>query len=373
MKNKEMAQRVTYARSGNSGAFPSREHGIELRHLRYVIAAAEQGSFRRAAEVMGVRVSTMSRCVRDLEDRIGAALFIRRSHGVKLTFAGEHFFARARRVMTDVGKAIREAGIAGTGREGIVRIGLLSSLAAGFPAVLTKIYRAAYTDVRIVYIEGGTADHVPAVQQHRLDVAFLPHPMVAELCDSIGLWDERVFVAMAQNDVLANRETVEWKDLRGRHFIFSEAPPGPEIQDRLTERLVELGLRPSVELLAVYRDTLMQIIATNSELTLVGEARVAAQVRGVVCRPIAGENLAFHAVWLPTNDNPAFRRFLSLAKVLSKRCAECVFKSGLAGPSDEKDEAEQADNDLDAERISRLAKVVSRRCAACLVRHAMVD
>ena len=100
------------------------EHKVELQHLRYVIAVAEHGSFRRAAGTMGIRVSTISRCIRYLEDEIGVALFDRRPNGVKLTFAGEHFLVRARRAVMEVNKAIREAGTAGTGQIGFVRIGL---------------------------------------------------------------------------------------------------------------------------------------------------------------------------------------------------------------------------------------------------------
>ena len=69
---------------------------FELRHLRYTVAAADQGSFRRAALAMKVQESAVSRRIRDLEDEIGAALFIRHTSGVTLTQAGEVFVRHAR-------------------------------------------------------------------------------------------------------------------------------------------------------------------------------------------------------------------------------------------------------------------------------------
>jgi len=69
---------------------------FELRHLRYVVAAAERGSFRGAAKALAVQESVISRRIRDLEDEIGAALFIRSHEGVKLTYAGQRFLYRAR-------------------------------------------------------------------------------------------------------------------------------------------------------------------------------------------------------------------------------------------------------------------------------------
>jgi len=348
------------------------EHKVELQHLRYVIAVAEHGSFRRAAGTMDIRVSKISRCIRHLEDEIGVGLFIRRPNGVTLTFAGEQFLVRARRVVMELSQAIREAGSAGTGRNGFVRVGLLSSLAAPFPAMLIKIYCAAYPDVRITYSEGGTADHRTALQHHRRDVAFLPHPEKAEGCDSCCLWEERLFAAMAQDDPLAGQEIVTWDDLRDRHFIFSELPPGPEILDDLNERLVGFGVLLKADLLAVYRDTVMRVFANGSDVTVIGEARASPQIPGVACRPIAGESLFFHAVWLPTNDNPALRRFLSLAKVLSKQCAACAFKDGLVGHSGEDHRAMDEMHD-GSERKSRLLKIVSERCAACLLKKAFAD
>ena len=68
---------------------------IELRHLRYVVAAAECGSFRRAAKALGIQESAISRRIRDIEDEVGAAFFIRCSTGVILTHAGKKFVEHA--------------------------------------------------------------------------------------------------------------------------------------------------------------------------------------------------------------------------------------------------------------------------------------
>jgi DNA-binding transcriptional LysR family regulator len=81
--------------------FPS----IELRHLRYFLAAAEHGSFRKAAAALNVQESAISRRIRDLEDEIGVALFIRHHGGVHLTHAGQRFLARARKALNHIGSA----------------------------------------------------------------------------------------------------------------------------------------------------------------------------------------------------------------------------------------------------------------------------
>lgn len=297
--------------------------GFELRHLRYVIATAELGGIRRAARRLGVDPGAVSRRIRDLESEIGVALFIRGQGGVTLTFAGERFLQRARKALFQASHAAQDAGAIGQGQQGIIRIGVISSLASGFLPELVESYKAEHAGVRLEYIEAGPEEHVPAVQQHRLDVAFLTGEPIAEGCDFAHLWNERVFVAMSDRHELAGEQEIAWNALQGRRFVVSEVQPGPEIAEYLVKHLSALGHSPAIDRQAVYRDNLMQIVAGGHHLTLTSEATIATQFSGVVYRPLVGEILPFCAVWSPRNDNPAFRRLLSLAKVLSKKCAAC--------------------------------------------------
>lgn len=293
---------------------------MELRHLRYVLAAADTGSIRAAARALGIEPSAVSRRIRDLEDEIGAALFIRKHCGVVPTFAGERFLHKARSAITNIEHATADVGMAGRAEAGVVRIGLISSMATGFLAELFQSYEAERSGVHLAYVEGGPSDHVPAVRRHQLDVAFLTGTPTADGCEVSPLWHERVFVVMSQFDPLAEKEEIAWRDLRDRHFVVSEAQPGGEIFDYLVKHLAELGHHPHISRQAVYRDMLIQSIASSRSLTLTSEATTGIQFPGVVHRPLAGEILPFCAVWSPTNDNPAFRRLMSLARVLSRRC-----------------------------------------------------
>lgn len=293
---------------------------IELRHIRYVIAAADHGSFRKAAMVLGVQESTISRRIRHVEDETGAALFIRHPSGVKLTYAGQRFVSQARKAINHVGYAVKDMGVIGRGEEGVVRVGIFSSLASGFLAELLHTYHKAHPRVRLDVMEGGPAEHIPAIQQYGIDVAFLTGQPIAAGCEIAHLWTERVFVVLSKSHPLEDREEIIWSDLREQRFIVSEAEPGREIHDYLVKHLADLGHHPHVECQSVYsRDTLMQLVAIGRGLTLTSEATVASHFPGVTYRPLAGEVLPFCAIWSPRNDNPAFRRFLSLAKSMSSR------------------------------------------------------
>lgn len=306
---------------------------IELRHLRYVIAAADNGSFRRAASALGVQESAISRRIRDLEDEIGVALFIRHHGGVNLTHAGQRFLVRAREAIGQIGHAAIDAGSFGRGEAGTVCIGIFSSLASGFLADLLHAYVAANPDVRPDLIEGAPSGHIAAVQRHRMDVAFLTGEPVADRCDRMHLWNERVYVALPSDHELDQRIEIAWAELRDRHFIVSEVDPGPEIHDYLVKHLAELGHHPSVERHGVGRDNLMHLVAMGRGLTLTSEATTAAHFPGVVYRQLAGEILPFCAIWSPQNANPALRRLLSLARIMSKRGEASPMVRSATNPS----------------------------------------
>ncbi|WP_334150696.1 LysR family transcriptional regulator [Hyphomicrobium sp.] len=299
-----------------------------LRHLRYVIAAADHGSFRKAAIAIGVQESAISRRIRDLEDEIGAALFVRSSNGVRLTHAGQLFIARARRALNQINYAAIDAASSGRGETGRVRIGIFTSLATGF---LTQLFHAFVDnngDVRPEFVEGGPAAHIAAIQHHQLDVAFLTGRPTAEGCDIVHLWNERVLVAIPEKHEYAAQTEVTWDDLRDRRFIVSENDPGPEIHDYLVKHLSDLGHHPSVERHAVGRDNLLNLVAMGQGLTLQSEATIGSQFPGVIYRPLAGAVLPFSAIWLPKNDNPALRRLLSLARDMSRK-SNAIMAPGL--------------------------------------------
>ncbi|MBZ7921494.1 LysR family transcriptional regulator [Ensifer adhaerens] len=289
-----------------------------MRHLRYVFAAADNGSFRRAAAAVGVQESAISRRIRDLEDALGVALFVRSNSGVRLTHAGRQFIARTRKGVNQINHAILDAASSGRGEVGKVRIGIFTSLATGFLADLLRAFVDNNSDVRPELVEGGPAMHIAAIQHHQLDVAFLTGRPQADRCDTLHLWNERVLVAIPESHEFSGRADIMWSDLRDRHFIVSESDPGPEIHDYLVKHLADLGRHPSVERHAVGRDNLLNLVAMNQGLTVQSEATMGSQFPGVIYRPLKGEVLPFNAIWLRENDNPALRRLLSLARTMSR-------------------------------------------------------
>lgn len=290
---------------------------VQVRHIQYVIAAADQGSFRRAAAALGVQESAISRRIRELEERLGTAFFIRTPNGVTLTNAGKQFVQRGRKALTEIGLARSEAAAIGRGEDGHIRIGIFSSLASGFLSELIDTFGAQHPAVKLTFIDGNPADHVAAIRKHHLDVAFITGCADWPGCEGRQLWTERIFVVLPAGHRLCGDGEVQFEELAGEPFLVSESAPGEEIHDYLVKRLADLGRHPEIHHQAVSRDNLMRLVALRRGLTVTSEATTAAHFPGVVFRPIAGEVLPFCGVWSPNNENPALHRLLDLAKSMA--------------------------------------------------------
>ncbi|MEP9355749.1 LysR substrate-binding domain-containing protein [Xanthobacter sp. KR7-65] len=291
---------------------------FELRHLRSFIAAAEHGSFRKAADGLQVQESAISRRIRDLEDQIGASLFIRHAGGVILTLAGQRFIDRARLALSQLEEGAREVGAIGRAEAGHLRVGLFSSLASGFVSRLFAAYDDRHPNVEVSFQEGSTVDHLLLINKSQLDLAFTignrqPHPY-----DAHELWREQVFAAMWDAHPLGARSELSWSDLAHEAFLVRPGGPGDEVREYLSLRLNEIGRRPRFLIQNIGRYSLLGLVASRRGVAPMLASETTISIPGVIYRPIAGEILPFFAVASPKNDNPAARTLLSLARTLGR-------------------------------------------------------
>jgi DNA-binding transcriptional LysR family regulator len=288
--------------------------------IAQALVVAKHLSFRAAAHALGIRPSAVSRRVRALEDKLGVSLFERHSTGVRVTNAGARFFQEAREGFVHLEQASKIAAAAGRGATGQLKIGILSSMGAGFLRELVQAYSERHPDVSIQIVEGASAEHIALVRKRRLDVAFVADASEATDCDVAQLWNERLFVVLPQGHALCGRKEVEWKALRNEHFIIRQSNCSRALCERVIKHLSDGTLTPRIQKADVGRETVMHLVAMGRGVSLTSEATIASSFPEVVFRPISGGDatLQFSAIWLPGNDNPASRRFLSLARVLAK-------------------------------------------------------
>ena len=294
---------------------------INLISIAQALLVAEHLSFRQAARILDVRQSAVSRRIRSLEDTLGVSLFERHHGGVRVTDAGARFFDRARHVLVQLDHAVKTAEAAGRGENGYLRIGILSSMAGGFLRALIRTFRDRHPDVVLQISEIPSREHTALIRKRQLDVAFVMGAPTVPSCEVLPLWTERLFVILPRGHALCSRKEVEWEALRDERCILRQSDPGPAFQDYVINRLADLGHRPNVQRFDVGREASMHLVALGMGVSLTSEATIANSFPEVEFRPLAGNTdvVSFSGIWSPKNDNPALRRFLSLARVLARK------------------------------------------------------
>src|SRR3954451_610382 len=286
---------------------------MELRHLRYFIAVAEERSVTRAAERLWLAQPGLSRQIRDLERELGAQLFERHARGVELTDVGERFLERARTAVAAVdsaGATVRdaEAGVVGTVRLGIVR-GASWHLTG---SVLDEFARAR-PRVELTLLEGygGTLWH--ELREGRIDALISPSGM--EVSDvrtlrTLELGSEPWVVLAGQRHRLAATSSLHASDLEGEQIAVTAHRDGSAYDRAVAGLLEELGVTavltrtapgPSLQA-AVAREEAVALPTAPAELH-----------PHVIAQPLRPSRaLRFELAWRDDATSPALAEFVRL-------------------------------------------------------------
>ena len=300
-----------------------------------MLAVAEAGSFRKASALLNVGQSAVSRRVQKLEDALGVSLFERRSTGARLTRAGSSFAARARSVINDLRAAIDAAHAAGMGGDGTLNVGMIASLSCGALRDVVAEYASKHPEVDIGFVESERGELLTLLSHRQLDVVIASGEFPEVYVDSALLIEEPIYIALHEDDPLAERKRLTWDEVRETHFLVSATEPGPEIHEYLIRRLADLGHRPYVTRHRLSREGIMSLVSLGLGASLVADHWRGVQYPSVAFVPVGDENerVPFSLVWRPDNDNPALRRFVSLSRVHARKAAAGDAASQRPDPS----------------------------------------
>lgn len=300
------------------GEFQSLETHIELKHLRYVVAAAHHRSFRQAADALGLKQSSLSRGISLLEERLGVVLFERTSGGVRLTQAGAEILRSSRHLVEGIDHLVATGKALGRGETGRLIVGFYTSLSAGNLRVSLVEYASRFPQVEIRTYEGARECLFAGVDAGRIDVAIVTGDPLVHEGKAMSLWSERVMVALPESHHLASNNIVYWTDLKDETFLFSERDPGPEIQEILLAKLAAPGERPKVVSHDVSRENIQSLVGAGFGVSLTVEACIGAAYSSVVYREARDghgpSRINYAAYWQRDNDNPALANFIRLLR-----------------------------------------------------------
>ena len=264
---------------------------IELRHLRYFIAVAEEGHITRAAERIGMQQPPLSQQIKALETQVGAKLFLRKPRGVVLTEAGRTFLADAREVFSGLDRAIETTRRAARGEQGRICVGVTPTAPFNplVPQVI-RVFRDSFPLVALT-VEEGFSNDLLRLQHDRVDVAFIRNRVAnTEGLTVTPLADEPMVVALPSRHELARADVGEamlMKCLARESFILY-GPPGSGIYDATIAACHQAGFGPRVSQLAPRITSTLGLVAAGLGISLVPESMCCVRLDGVSYRRLKG-------------------------------------------------------------------------------------
>lgn len=216
---------------------------MELRHLRYFLAVAEELNVTRAARRIGIAQPPLTQQIKALEAEIGVGLLHRVGRRIELTSAGTAFLEEVRAILARAERAVATARRAARGETGQLRVGFTSSASFNpFVTAVLKQFRAAWPDVEVAVEEHRTSILTEAVKADRLDAAFVRPPLRDEA--SLGVrWlaSEPLVAALPIAHPHAERRSVRLVQLRGDPFILYPRHGGSGLSDMIISECLRLG------------------------------------------------------------------------------------------------------------------------------------
>jgi len=293
---------------------------MELRHLRYFVAVAEEGHITRAAERLGIQQPPLSQQIQALERELETQLFRRKPRGVELTPAGQALLDEARAILARTDEAVAAVKRTARGEAGRIGIGFTSS--ASFHPFLPRAIRAfreTHPLVALALEESGTTELVDALRTQSLDVAFVRSP-VGESDDLFirPLLEEAMVAALPSGHPLSTgRDPLPLAALASETFILYRRPVGPGLHDAIIAACDRAGFSPTIGQEAPRMLSTLSLVAAGLGVTVVPASMSRLEAEGVAYRPLdasapltAPLNLAYRR----DEISAAVRRFVGLVQ-----------------------------------------------------------
>ena len=289
---------------------------MELRHLRYFIAVAEELHFGRAAKRLNIAQPPLSRQIRDLEREIGTPLFDRIPRGVELTPAGRAFLPEARRTLSQAERAQRTAQRAARGEIGRLRVGFVE--AATYRGILPDVlgfFRMHLPDIGISLLEMDPIEQGEAFRDGRIDLGIL-HSLPADAdrwLRAERVYDDALVAAIPGTHELAGRRRVSLGNLGGESFVVFPRYAAPALYDAIIASCRSAGFSPRIVQEAEGWHTLAGLVGAGVGVAFVPQSFTDFERPGVAYLPVRGlaVNVEMSAVWKRGEKSPVRERFVT--------------------------------------------------------------
>ena len=277
---------------------------IELHHLRYFVAVAEDLHFRRAAERLHIAQPALSRAIKWLESELDATLLLRTTRNVALTEAGRIYLHETRQAL---------AQSAAVGEAGRLSVAYMDFAINGpLPAILNA-FRTSHPGVTVDLAHMWTERQREAIVAGDIDIGFLIGPFAAPGIESLTVLSERFVAVLPETHALATRRRISLADLRDEPFILGASQFWGPYRRLVDELCLGAGFTPRVVQEAHNSDGIFGLVAAGMGVSIYVEGARNFSLRGCTVRPFKSLDARIEttAVWRADNPSPVIANFVA--------------------------------------------------------------
>jgi DNA-binding transcriptional LysR family regulator len=290
--------------------------------LKYLLAAAETGSFAAAARALNLHVSTLSRHIFALENELGVTVFEREHSGVRLTSSGQAVLIYVRQALADLDALAKVGRSGGRGQHGHINLGVrLPPLEENLRGLLSQ-WHHFHPDVELSLSELSDNKLCAAIRDRHLDVAIIPELALGPDIASEIILEERLFAVVPIHNPIARKTSITFGDLRRESILVQDWPHSHVTRSFYGSLLGHSSrFRPH----PASKQSLFALVAAGFGVTLATESQTAMNFSGVACIPISDDTalVRIALAWMPQSEDPTVGRFIAFmrdeARSLSSR------------------------------------------------------
>jgi DNA-binding transcriptional LysR family regulator len=259
---------------------------VELRHLRYFVAVAEELSFRRAAEKLHIAQPPLSAQIKSLEQQLRVQLFERTTRSVRLTHAGTVFLEEARTVLAASSQAEQRARDAEHGLAGTLRVGMITPAANAWLAGILRRFRHEFPGVQLSLFELTSTEQLRRLRAQELDAGLLRPPVgFPELdCELVG--QAKQVLALPAGHRLTRKRQLEWTDFHDAEMVLIHPSVQHGFYDPFFEECAKVGAKPRPVQYANDVQTKLWLISAGFGIAPTIAAQAEINRSGLVFRPL---------------------------------------------------------------------------------------
>lgn len=307
---------------------------LEVRHLRLIVAIAKEGSITKAGNHLYLTQSALSHQLRDAEEKLGVALFVRLNKRMVLTPAGERLLSSAQSVLEEMKRAEEDIRQIALNREGILRITTECYTCYHWLPSLLKIFNLEFPRIEVQIVVGATADPLQALLDGKIDLALVSEPPKNSKLVYSPLFQDELLVVTSKDHPLAKRSFVRPEDFAHEHMLIYTTIEETSVFKKI---LGPAGITPRQVSRVQLTEALLEMIRAGVGIGVMAKWAIAPQLEAGTVRAIPLTKKGFRRRWvaamLKNKSAPAYLlEFVRLLTNNSVLVTEKEKKKGIRPP-----------------------------------------